>query len=95
MGNIELTKLFCGEKNWQNFVLLVSKKWEEFPDKEKLLDEVNGNEEIAKVVAFRVGINFLNWLNSEIPALDKKSPKWCIQHPEDLNGLKELLLRMP
>jgi hypothetical protein len=95
MRIIELTSLFCGETSWQRFVSLVSKNWESFAAKEKLIEEVNGNEDIAKVIAFRVGNNFMDWMNREIPALENMTPRWCIQHPENINGLKELLLRMP
>jgi hypothetical protein len=95
MEIIELTRLFCGEAAWQKFVLLVSENWEHFPDQEKLLNAVNGNIDIAKVIAFKIGNNFLDWLNYPIPALEDHAPKWCIQNPENINGLKELLLRMP
>jgi hypothetical protein len=52
MEIIELTRLFCGEAAWQKFVLLVSENWEHFPDQEELLNAVNGDVDIAKVIAF-------------------------------------------
>ncbi len=95
MEIIELTHLFSGEIAWAKYVVLASRHWESFQFKEDLISQVNGDIDLAKVIAFKVGNKFNEWLDYKIPAIENKSPKWCIQNPENINGIKELLLRMP
>lgn len=95
MEVVELTHLFCGESAWAKYVEIASRQWDSFQLKEQLVLMVNGDVDLAKVIAFKVGNKFSEWLDYKIPAIENKTPRWCIQNPQNINGLRELLLRMP
>ena len=95
MSSLKLTQVFSGDEAWKKFVFFASKSWSNFLFKDALLHEVGGDLELAKVVAYRMGDGFKAGLDYPTPALEGKTPRWCIENTGDLNGLKELLLRMP
>jgi hypothetical protein len=69
--------------------------WASFPDKDDLLRSVEGNIELARPIAFHLGLRYSQWLESEVAALGGKTPKQCLSTGAGINRLKTCLMRMP
>ncbi|MBN0989830.1 hypothetical protein [Amphritea pacifica] len=84
---------YLGDKAWQNFAKLFEKKWSEFERKDELLALVGGDEMLAMVVS-QVSLDPEQWLSAKVPALQGKSPIWCVKNGRE-KQLKAILMNMP
>jgi len=81
------------DENWEKFTNLFKVSWLSFHDKDKLLSLVDGDEKLAMVIA-QVSSRPEEWLTKKIPALQNKTPLWCLAHARK-SELKTILMSMP
>lgn len=92
---IKLENYFSGEKTWNKFFEMCNDYNDsQNEDFKKLLKYLNNNFELTTVIFFRRGKHSIEWLNSNIPALDNLKPIECLKNEKLILRLKECLLRM-
>jgi hypothetical protein len=90
---IELEKYYK-EENWNDFVKVFEKDQEKSNEELTLIDLINGNDQLARVIFESLGYESLNWVNQRIPALDNMKPIECITNSNLEKRLKVCLMRM-
>ncbi|PKV51538.1 uncharacterized protein DUF2384 [Aquimarina sp. MAR_2010_214] len=90
----ELEKYFDGQKSWLDFLSNFNEEWKSSEFQKSLLNKLNNQIDIAKVIYFHIGENSLEWINKKIPALDNLTPLECLKTEKTTNRLKECLMRM-
>jgi hypothetical protein len=95
MANIKyLLDEYPGNEAWSNFVACFLVEWQSFEKKEKLVSRLD--EDIAIVLSYFVGDNWLSWLESKVPALDGATPAEVMaKYPDGKTAIRSLLMRMP
>jgi hypothetical protein len=84
---------YLDDNAWQNFAQLFERQWLKFEHKENILNLVNGDTLLAMVVS-QVSAKPETWLETKIPALNGKTPIWCLKNYKD-KQLKAILMNMP
>ncbi|MGC0118609.1 hypothetical protein [Pseudoalteromonas piscicida] len=84
---------YLGDDAWKAFASVFAQAWIKFENKERLLSLLNGDELLAMVVS-QVSAEPEKWLSSKVPALQGKSPLWCLNHGRE-KQLKAILMNMP
>ncbi|RWX51309.1 hypothetical protein VU01_11622 [Candidatus Electrothrix marina] len=69
--------------------------WETFKDKVQLLELLGHDLVIARPIAYHLGENYADWLNSSVPALDNATPLDCLKTADGIKRLKTCLRRLP
>jgi hypothetical protein len=83
---------YYDENNWKKFSELC--KDYHSHNTEKLIEKLNMDIELSKVVDKVVGESAVDWINRKIPALNNITPIECIRNRRLKNRLKEMLMRM-
>jgi hypothetical protein len=86
---------YPGDSAWKAFVSVFDGLWTANSDKEKYLGTIE-NEEIALVLAARLGEDALRWFSSPCNALQGRTPDDVFRNePRGVQILRTLLMRMP
>ena len=88
-----MKKTNSDNKEWEIFCSFFKKSWLKFDHKKEILDILGGDESLAMVV-IQVSDSPEQWLSTRVPALNGKTPLWCLQHGRK-NQLKKILMQMP
>ena len=84
---------YLGDDAWKCFAGVFKKAWAGYSEKEEILNLLNGNEDLAMVVS-QVSTEPKKWLSTKVPALQGKTPLWCINNGKE-KQLKAILMNMP
>lgn len=90
----ELEKFYLGDEAWRSFALICSDDWGKCVFKTELLENLDGREEEAMVIYYRLLDDAIVWLNTKIPALENLTPLECVKNDQLRKRLREVLLRM-
>lgn len=83
------------EIQWNKFAMHFNKFWNNTPEQQKMLKELDNNMDIATVVWYFIGSeNAHKWINEKVPALDNMSAVECIGNEVLKTKLKKVLMRM-
>lgn len=91
----QLEKYYPGDKEWKNFIRVFSENWANCRFQNELIEELNGDEEIAKVIFVCVPTNTLNWIKKTNKMLDNLTVKDCLIDKVLILRLKTMLMRLP
>jgi hypothetical protein len=83
---------YYNENNWKKFSELC--KDYHSNNVEKLVEKLNMDIELSKVIDKIVGETAVDWIDRKIPALNNIAPVECIKNRKLKNRLKEMLMRM-
>ncbi|MDR0731724.1 MAG: hypothetical protein LBF63_08650 [Treponema sp.] len=83
---------YYNENNWKKFSELC--KGYHSNNTEKLIEKLNMDIELSKVIDKAVGKNAVDWINRKIPALNNITPIECLRNRKLKNRLKVMLMRM-
>ena len=64
----ELEQYFSGQKNWLEFSSNFDEDWKSSDFQKLLLNKLNNQADIAKVIYYHIGENSLKWIDKKIPA---------------------------
>ncbi len=84
---------YPGDAAWSKF----SEYWSAMSsceDRRALIDLLQ-DEDLAAVVAGRMGEHATSWVTNEVPALGKRTPVDIVRHSNGRTILRSLLMRMP
>lgn len=90
----ELEQYYNGQKSWLEFSSNFNEEWKSSEFQKSLLNKLNNQIDIARVIYFHIGENSLEWINKKIPALNNLTPLECLKKEETTNRLKVCLMRM-
>jgi len=94
MGVYELERYYRGDEAWHCFARLFVEEEQDL-DARKQVQEIVQDEELAAVIVGLVRHRPLKWLEGEVPALDGRSPRECLEDEAGRRRLKTMLMRMP
>jgi hypothetical protein len=83
---------YYNENNWEKFSELC--KDYHSNNTEKLIEKLNMDMELSKVIDKIVGESSVDWINRKIPALNNITPIECLKNRKLKNRLKVMLMRM-
>lgn len=86
-------ELYFNQSVWDDFIA-TCKKYHKKPIPQELSELIRDKEIELAIEVSMVG-NSVEWVNSEIPALNNLRPIDCLEDETLLNRLKVCLLRMP
>ena len=89
-----LEQYYNGQKSWLEFSSNFNDEWKSSEFQKSLLNKLNNQIDIARVIYFHIGENSLEWLNKKIPALNNLTPLECLKTEKTTNRLKVCLMRM-
>ncbi len=90
-----LEDYYAGDKVFLKYSRNLESEWEKFEYKKELLALVRGDVDIARPIAYSLGVHYEKWFFSKVPVLDNISPSECMRTRKGIRRLKECLLRFP
>ena len=91
---IKLEQYYKEEGSWKKYSSIFGEDWTDSDFQKELLVLVNNQIDIAKVIYYHNAEFSIEWLNSEVPALDNLKPLECIKDSELTKRLKVCLMRI-
>lgn len=85
---------YYNDSYWKNYIDLYNRFWNNGEYQQLLLNDLQNNIDVAKVIYGIFEDDSLEWINTEIPALGNLKPKNCLEDENLLKRLKTLLTRM-
>ena len=92
---IELEKYYTGDEHWNSYAEAFDEHWIEDDIQKKLLEKLEGDIQLAKVINYHLVENSISWLYDNIPALDNLKPIECLKKRNLILRLRECLMRFP
>jgi len=90
----DLERYYRGDEAWQRFARLFLEQEQDI-EARKQVQEIVQDVELAAVIVGLVRHRPLQWLEGEVPALDGRSPRECLEDEAGRRRLKTMLMRMP
>jgi hypothetical protein len=90
----QLEAYYSGNAAWRQNVKLALQNWRGTNQEKALLERLHGDQELAAVVAEKVGEGCLQWLDERVPALGGRKPISCLGSDNLILRLREALMRM-
>ena len=95
MNRNYLERYYPGNEKWQKFAELFVDEWSTCKFQNELVSALDNNQEIAMVIYGSVQQNAMQWIDKSIPALNKATPRQCMEIEDGRKRLKTMLMRMP
>jgi hypothetical protein len=95
MKRQQLEEFYLGDAAWEDSArIAMTQYWTDSPFQRQLLKTVGGDLNLAAMIYAKVGDGCLQWLDTPIPALSRRTPRSCLAETKLIIRLKTALMRM-